>query len=50
MTQPELLRLKPNRPFPNNEMLMRLYRAAVSGDDLGAGIEMLFRTNGWQGM
>lgn len=49
MTQPELLHLKPDNPFPNNQMPVRLYRGAVTGDDLASEIESLFRENSWQG-
>ena len=48
MQQPELLRLYPDRPFPNNQMPVHLYRAALQGDDLASEIESLFRKNGWQ--
>lgn len=49
MTQPELLHLKPDNPFPNNQMPVRLYRGVVSEGDFADGIESLFRENGWQG-
>ncbi len=50
MTQPELLHLKADRPFPNNAMPVRLYRGAIAGDDLAGKIESLFRRNGWGGI
>lgn len=48
MTEPELLQLEPDRPFPNTDMPVRLYRRAVEGDDLASEIESLFRANSWQ--
>src|SRR5699024_1795967 len=44
-----LLRLQPDHPFPNNQMPVKLYRSAVTGDDLAGEIESLFRDNAWQG-
>ena len=49
MIVPELLRLGPIRPFPNNDLPVRLYRNALTGEDLAARIEALFRRNGWHG-
>ena len=47
--QPDLLHLTPSKPFPNNALPVRLYRAAVQGDDLAGQIETLFSANGWGG-
>ena len=49
VTEPELIYLKPGKPFPNNPMPVRLYRGVVQGDDLAGQIESLFASNGWSG-
>lgn len=50
MTKPELLYLSANRPYPNNDIPVRLYRAVVSGDDLASRFEVMFDENGWGGV
>ena len=50
MESPELIHLKPNVPYPNNTMPVRLYRRAVVDDDVAHAIETLFGTHGWQGI
>lgn len=49
MTEPELLFLRADRPFPNNPLPVRLYRGAVRGEHLASQIESLFTSNGWTG-
>lgn len=49
MSEPELLQLDADKPFPNSLMPVRLYRGVVNGDDLASELEALFDANGWGG-
>jgi uncharacterized protein YjlB len=49
MQSPEPLVFPDDGSFPNSRLPALLYRAALTGRDLGVGFENLFGRNGWTG-